>query len=183
MKNNLLIIARAARLLAKLRAPINVWKDKSQEGEHYEHNNVVTEKPDRISQLFYNLCRGHALICGRVQINQEDIKLIVELAIDSAPPIRAKLFRKLLEKEGKMLTTQVEVVLECSKPTALKEMETLKLLGLAYITTDNPKGFGEPEKIINLNQEFDWFLSEECKKIRGLPLPERQCTLSDLANY
>ncbi len=179
MKNNLLIIARAARLLAKLRGTINVWKDKSQDGE-YEHNNVVVEKPDRINQLFYNLCRAHALVNDRKQINKDDLRLIIELVIDSAPPVRAKLFRKLLEKEGKMRTTEVEVVLQCSKPTALKEMETLKLLGLAYITTDSSKGFGEEGKIINLNQDFDWFLSEECLSIRGLPLPERQRTMADL---
>ena len=182
-KDYLMIVSRCARLLAKLRGVINVWKDRSQEGENYEYTEPVIEKPDRINQLFYNLCRGHALVNDRTQINEDDLKLIIELAIDSAPPIRAKLFRKLLEKEGKMLTTQVEVVLECSKPTALKEMETLKLLGLAYITTDDAKGLGEPGKIINLNPDFDWFLSEECKEIRGLPLPERQRTLSDLANH
>lgn len=180
MNNNLLIIARAAKLLAKLRGTINVWKDKSQEGEHYEHNNVIAEKPDRINQLFYNLCRGHALVNDRTQINRDDLKLIIELAIDSAPPVRTKLFRKLLEKEGKMRTTQVEVALECSKPTALKEMETLKLLGLAYITTEDLNGFGQEEKIINLSGDFDWFLSEECKEIRGLPLPDKQRTLADL---
>lgn len=179
-KEYLLIIARAAKLLARLRGTINVWKDKSQEGENYEHNNVVIEKPDRINQLFYNLCRGHTLVDGRTQINKDDLKLIIELAIDSAPPVRAKLFRKLLEKEGKMKTTEVEVALNCSKPTALKEMETLKLLGLAFITSDEKEGFGQEAKVINLASDFDWFLSEECKEIRGLPLPDKQRTLSDL---
>lgn len=180
MKNNLLIIARAAKLLARLRGTINVWKDKSQEGEKYEHNNVVIEKPDRINQLFYNLCRGHALVNDRTHINEDDLKLIIELVIDSAPPIRAKLFRKLLEKNGKMRTTEVEVALQCSKPTALKEMETLKLLELAYINTENDKGFGQEEKIINLSSDLEWFLSEECKEIRGLALPDKQRTLAEL---
>ena len=88
-----LVIARCARLLAKLRGVINVWKDRSQDGESYDYTHPVIEKPDRINQLFYNLCRGHALAGGRIQINKHDLRLIVELSIDRSPTVRAKLFR------------------------------------------------------------------------------------------
>ena len=183
-KEYLKIIVRCAKLLARLRGTITVWKDRSYEKkEDYQHNNVLIEKPDRINQLFYNLCRGYALVNSRMQINKDDLRLIIELAIDSGPPIRARLLRKLLEKEGKMKTTEVEVALNCSKPTAHKEMETLKLLGLAYIPLEDSNKYSQEEKIINLNKDFDWFLSEECKEIRGLPLPDRQHTLSDLVNH
>lgn len=177
---NLKIIARCAKLLSKLRGTINIWKDNSQSGEIYDYTNVVIEKPDRINQLLYNLCRGHALACGRTYINHEDLKLAIEISIDSAPNVRANLFRTLLEKEGKLKTTQIEVALKCSKPTALKEMEKLKILGVAFVNNLNPTD--ESEKEIKLISELEWFLSEECKKIRGLPLPERQRTLSDLVN-
>jgi 5S rRNA maturation endonuclease (ribonuclease M5) len=177
---NLRIIARCAKLLAKLRGTINVWKDSSQNGESYDHTNLVIEKPDRINQLLYNLCRGHALACGRTSINHEDLKLAIEISIDSAPNVRANLIRKLLEKEGKLKTTQIEVALGCSKPTALKEMEKLKILGVVYVSSLSATD--ESEKEIKLISELEWFLSEECKKIRGLPLPQRQRTLSDLVN-
>ena len=177
---NLKIIARCAKLLAKLRGTINIWKDKSQEGETYDHTNVVIEKPDRINQLLYNLCRGHALATGRDYINAEDLKLAIEVATDSAPNVRANLFRTLLEKEGKLKTTQIEVALRCSKPTALKEMEKLKVLGVAYVSDLSPSD--ESGKEIKLCSEFEWFLSEECRKIRGLPLSQRQLTVSDLVN-
>ena len=177
---NLKIIARCAKLLSKLRGTINVWKDSSQNGETYDHTNVVIEKPDRINQLLYNLCRGHALACGRTNINDEDLKLAIEITIDSAPNVRANLIRNLLEKEGKLKTTQIEVALKCSKPTALKEMEKLKLLGVAYVSDLSPTD--DSEKEIKLISELEWFLSEECKRIRGLSLPERQYTLSDLVN-
>ncbi len=177
---NLKIIARCAKLLSKLRGTINIWKDNSQSGETYDYTNVVIEKPDRINQLLYNLCRGHALACGRTYVNHEDLKLAIEISIDSAPNVRANLFRTLLEKEGKLKTTQIEVALKCSKPTALKEMEKLKILGVAFVNNLNPAD--ESEKEIKLISELEWFLSEECKKIRGLPLPERQRTLSDFVN-
>lgn len=178
-----IIIARCAQLLAKLRGVINIWKDKSEDGEVYNYTQPVIEKPDRINQLFYNLCRGHALVCGRTQINQEDLRLIVELAVDSAPTIRAKLFRKLLENEGTITTSEVMSALNCSRPTALKEMEALKILGLGYLTDESYGNVGEPEKNLHLIKGFKWFLSDECKKIRGIPLPPKepkQDTLADL---
>ncbi len=177
---NVKIIARCAILLSKLRGTINIWKDSSQSGEAYDHTNVVIEKPDRINLLLYNLCRSHALACGRTYINHEDLKLAIEITIDSAPNVRANLIRKLLEKEGELKTTQIEVTLKCSKPTALKEMEKLRLLGVVYVK--DLSLLDDSEKEIKLISELEWFLSEECRKIRGLPLPERQYTLSDLVN-
>ena len=167
-KEHKIIIARCARLLAKLRGVINVWKDKSLDGEAYDYTQPVIEKPDRINQLFYNLCRGHAVVCGRKQIISDDLRLIVELAIDSAPTIRAKLFRKLLENNGVMKTNIVESALNCSKPTALKEMEALKILGVCNQTQESDGLVGEPEKILHLSEDFHWFLTDECRLIRKL---------------
>lgn len=180
-----IIIARCAKLLAKLRGVINVWKERWVDNEEYGYNPPTIEKPDRINQLFYNLCRGHALICGRTQINQEDLKLIVELAIDSSPTTRAKLFRKLLESNGVMKTGAVEIALQCSPPTALKEMETLRILGVAHISQSSDGYAGGQEKTLNLSEDFMWFLTDECKAIRGLPtIPKprvaEQNTLTDL---
>ena len=175
-----LVIARCAGLLAKLRGVINVWKDRWQDGEVYEHTRPVIERPDRINQLFYNLCRGHALVCGRTQINHDDLRLIVELAVDSAPTTRANLFRKIIDSDGAMKTGEVMVALNCSRPTALKEMEELKILGVCNISQDSCGDVGEPEKTINLSEGFKWFLSDECKTIRGIPLPIRQGTMADL---
>lgn len=179
-QENKLIIARCAQLLAKLRGVLNVWKERWVDGEEYGYNPPTIEKPDRINQLFYNLCRGHALVSGRTQIDQSDLKLIIELAIDSAPPTRAKLFRTLLESNGVMKTSEVEDALQCSKPTALKEMETLKILGICNITQDSYGEVGEPEKTLNLSDSFKWFLSDECKTVRGIPLPLKQDTMADL---
>jgi len=169
----MLIIVRCAKLLAKLRGVINAWKDRSQEGEVYDYSLPVIEKPDRINQLFYNLCRGHALICGRQQINKEDLRLIIEIAIDSCPTVRASIFRKLLEHNGVLTTTQVMNALGYSRTTALKEMEVLKILGIVSTTQESHGYVGEPEKEIRLSEEFSWFLSDECHEIRGLsPLPK-----------
>jgi len=172
-----IIITKCAKLLAKLRGVINVWKEKSYDGDEYNYNRPVIERPDRINQLFYNLCRGHALVCGRTQIIQEDLRLIVELAIDSAQVIRSKLFRELLKNNGEMITNEVMFALDCSRPTALKEMEALKILGVCNITQDSYGMVGEPEKVLHLDKDFNWFLSDECRQIRGI---SKQSILQDL---
>lgn len=165
------IIARCARLLACLRGVINLWKERGEDGTEYSYTTPTIEKPDRINQLFYNLCRGHALVNSRTQLIKDDVRLAVELAIDSAPTVRTRLFRELLELGGEICTTEVEAVLNCSKPTALKEMETLKILGVCTIRQESQGNVGEPEKIMKLDERFAWFLSDECKQMRGL-MPE-----------
>ena len=68
-----------------------------------------------------------------------------------------------------MKTSEVETCLGSTKPTALKEMETLKILGIATITAESEGHVGEPEHRISLHKDFVWFVSEECRSIRGLP--------------
>lgn len=166
-----LIISRCASLLAKLRGVVQIWKD-GQNDTEFQYQIPVIERADRINQLFYNLVRGHALIAGRDYINNDDLRLIVELAIDSAPTTRSKLLRTIIRRNGSMKTNEVEKLLDCSKPTAIKEMKTLEFLGLCK----NDDLVGESEFTIKLNDKFTWFISDECKAI------QKPSTPSDLLN-
>lgn len=163
-KECLLIIARCAMLLAKLRAPINVWKDKAIDGQEYTSTTPVIEKPDRINQILYNFARGHAFATGRTQITHEDLSVILNVTFDSAPTTRTNLFHILLENNGKATTNLISKSLHCSDETARKEMEALKILGLVDLSED-AGSIGRPEKTITLKTEFQWFISEECKKL------------------
>lgn len=178
------VIARCAKLLAKLRGVISVWKEKKHDdGEiDFDYTPPIIENPDRISMLFYNLCRGHAVATGRQQIGVEDLRLIVELAIDSAPTTRANLFRELIDHGGSMTTSQIELSLDCSKPTALKEMRTLEALGVCEIKEVKSGQVGQPENRISLKSDFEWFCSNECRNIRGVAHLPMQDTLSDLVD-
>jgi len=162
------IFGCCARLLSRFAGVIHLWKETGEDGVEYKLTTPTNRKPDRINQLFYNLCRGHAVVNGRKQLTKDDVRLAVELAIDSAPTIRTRLLRALFEMGGEICTTEVEEVLRCSKPTALKEMETLKILGICSIHQESQDRVGEPEKIMKLNDGFAWFLSDECNQMRGL---------------
>ncbi len=173
------VIARCAKLLAKLRGVISIWKEKRQDDGaiDFDYTPPVIENPDRISILFYNLCRGHAVLMGRHQIDVSDLRLIVELAVDSAPTTRADLFRVLIDNGGKMSTSQIETQLDCSKPIALKEMRTLEALGVCKVTELKTGMVGQPECQIELREDFEWFLSDECRQIRHV-----ENTASDSVN-
>jgi predicted transcriptional regulator len=156
------VIARCAELLAVLRGAIQMWQ--SEHDGSVSHNMPVIEQPDRINCLLYNLARGHALLCGRTQLEKADLASVLEVTFDSAPTIRSKVFRGLLEHDGTLKTSQVEKLLRCSKPTALKEMEALAVLGVADKTEADPE-YGRPEHELRLAEKFEWFANDECKAL------------------
>lgn len=166
----LIIVARIAKLLARLRGSINAWKEKWDNAE-YDHTVPIKEMPDRLNQLLYNCARGHATVCGRSEITEEDIGMILRVALDSAPPNRIKTFHSLLDNGGTISTNDLIEKIKCSRPTALKEMEILKILELVEIEGDDEESVGRPEKIMRLKKDFEWFLSEECFKLRGQEKP------------
>jgi predicted transcriptional regulator len=157
------VIARCAELLASLRGAIQIWQ--SEPDGSVSHSVPLVEQPDRINCLLYNLARGHALLCRRTQLAPADLAPVLEVTFDSAPTIRSKVFRSLLEQNGTLKTSQVEKLLRCSKPTALKEMEALAVLGIAD-KTEGDAEYGRPEHELRLAQKFQWFTTDECNGLR-----------------
>ncbi len=160
------VIARCARLLAALRGAINVWHT-DEGGEKLSHSVPVIEKPHRINCLLYNLARAHALICGRCQVTDEDLWPVLDVTFDSAPTIRARVFRALIEAGGTLNTADVVKLLRCSPPTARKEMGALCVLGVVDKTTEGDGEPGHPETRIRLASVFSWFGSEDCRRLMG----------------
>ena len=158
----LLVIARCAELLASLRGTIQIWR--SDDDDSLGHSIPVIEQPDRINCCLYNLARGHALLCGRRQITQEDLWPVLEVTFDSASTSRSKLFRHLIEKDGKLETPDVETLLKCTAPTARREMEALVILGVV-----DKLEFTGHATVITLADRFNWFVEDECCELRGKP--------------
>lgn len=166
LEDCMLIITRCANLLSKLRGSINVWKEEYGQLDEYSYQEPIIEMPDRISQVLYNLARGHALICGRTNISHDDLGIILNITFDSAPLSRSRLFRVLIENKGEISTDDLMGKINCSRPMALKEMETLKILGLVDLVESGISMVGRPTKIMTLKPEFSWFIGEECKFIQ-----------------
>jgi hypothetical protein len=167
-KDCLAIISRCANLLARLRGAINVYMPDNASGESgYKHHQPIVEKPSRINRLFYNLARGHAVVAGRSQVTREDLAVILRLAFDSAPFERANLFKLLLEKKGELSADDIESLMNVSNPTALAEMEKLKILGICTIVDLGRGEKGRPHRRLCLEDDLAWFLSDECRNLLG----------------
>jgi 5S rRNA maturation endonuclease (ribonuclease M5) len=158
------VVADCACLLASLRGAINVYRLEPADGEEkLSHSVPVIEKADRINCLFGNLTRAHALICGRPQLTEDDLWPVLEITFDSAPPTRAKIFRHLIEKGGRLTTKEIEKLLRCATGTALREMEALSVLGI--VDKQGKDEAGRPGASITLTENFAWFTSEECSSL------------------
>jgi len=162
------IVARCAKLLAHLRGTVNVWAEEDDGETKHQHTNTIIEKPTRINQLLYNLARGHALLCGRTIITNEDMWPIIEVTMNSAMYNRIRLLQAIMDCGGTATTDVIETALGCSNPTALKEIETLRILEVLDVEDHHLAKAGRPEKIATLKKEFEWFISEECTKLRQM---------------
>ncbi|MDO8468154.1 MAG: toprim domain-containing protein [Candidatus Peribacter sp.] len=159
------VIGRCAQLLSRLRGQVQVYREKWDGDDKQEmgHTIPVVEKPDRVNQCLYNLARGHALAMGRMKINEEDIRLVLTLTYDSAPGHRAHLFRELVRRGGTLKTGEIEEFLHCSNPTALKEMATMRVLGVVDEIGGDAVNC-DPSKKIVLKADLRWFLGDECRR-------------------
>ncbi len=163
-KDVLRIIVRLARLLSSLRAVVNVWETEGSGGTEYSYAAPVKENPDRAQNALYNLVRGHALTCGRTQITMDDLEIVIAVTLSSASRERTTLFDTLLAHKGECTAADLMVAMNCSKPTALKTMKELNIIGL--VDEYEKESRTKPEKAVILKNEFNWFLSDEFTRLR-----------------
>ena len=160
----LIEIAKIAKLLASLRGVINVWEEENHDLENpnkkLNYTMPVIEKPDRINQLLYNLARGHAVACGRRTIMDKDVVIVLKVALSSAPIDRVRLLKILIDGKDQLTADDIMNELEVSRPTALKLMKKLVLLGIAY-----EDDFRKKVKGIALCQDLKWLRSERFRRL------------------
>jgi hypothetical protein len=92
----MLRLADYAKVLARLRGTISVWREGSGDQETYNFSTPVIEGPQRALSLLYALARGHALLHGRRQLDAADIPLAARAALESTPNDRRAVMRVLL---------------------------------------------------------------------------------------
>jgi hypothetical protein len=155
-------IVKTANLVSRARSVVSVWRERETE---YNYNRPIIEHPPRLSNILYNLTRAHAIIQGRASINEDDLKVIIEVGLSSLPDDRRQVLDLLLKKSKDEWTETNEIVqaLSISKPTALAIMQTFKVLGI--VEYDDP-GLQQSHRI-KLKRDFEWFLTDEFRDLRG----------------
>jgi len=155
-------IVNIANLVARARSVVSVWREKDSE---YNYNQPTIEHPYRLSRILYNLARAHAIIQGRNQINEDDLKVIIEVGLSSMPDDRRQVLNLLLQASpGEDIETgDLTKKLGVSEPTARAIMQTLDVLGI--VDLDKP-GMGKSYRI-KFKEDFGWFLSDDFRGLRG----------------
>lgn len=161
-------IRRLAILLAHLRQPAITWDSKDGQGSDYAYSVSLVENADRAYTLLKNVGRGHALLTGRNYLAVEDVPLIIKIVLSTAHIDRVKIFDLLLNHNGELNTNIIMQSLNVSKPTALKTMLELKIIGLVDKSEDvYDENVNNKVRHIYLNKErYSWFLSDDFKKLR-----------------
>jgi hypothetical protein len=168
--NALEIIIKLAHLLASLRGYAVTWETKDTQGSGYAYATPSIEHPTRAITSLANLAKGHALLEGRTHIDMRDIPIIIKTVLSTAPVERVMIFDLLLNSNGELTASDIENFLNISKPTALRTMTELKILGLVNLTQESESS--NSLKTIKLKKEFEWFLSGEFKRLRQGFVPE-----------
>lgn len=153
-------ISKIAIMLARFRGSVGIWEQSDSvfgTKNKLSHKIPEIEQPDRINQIMFNLALSSAVTNGRDYINSQDIKMTLKVALESAPYHRTKLLKFLVKNNGHVTSEEVEKMFGCSRPTALKEMEFLAVLGLAHKHT-SPAGTE-----LFLEQKFRWLQKAEKK--------------------
>ena len=143
------IIAKAALMLKSLRGTIDP-KDAT---------NTIFEEPTRLTQSFYNICRGYALMHDRTHIIINDVESVLAVMLDSAPPERKKLLLALLEQNGEIDADQYMEISKHSHKRVLDEFTNFEILNIAEFIQDNAV------KKIKLKPEFSWLLNKKILKM------------------
>jgi hypothetical protein len=157
-------IARLSLLIAHLRGVVDTWETQGTQGSDYAYAPPIIEEPDRAATQLYNLARGHALIEGRNYLTMADIPLLVKVVLSTAPIGRATVFDLLLQKQGKLLSSDIRTGLQFSRPTVLRAMTELMVLGL--VDDDQEGDHDNSPKSIELKDQFRWCLGRTFRQLR-----------------
>lgn len=155
-------IALLAQTLSKLRGSIPTYQTAHSGGSNYNYESPVIEDPQRALVSLYNLARGHAVLYGRNFITRDDLRVIVAIVFSSAAKERIEMFRLLIQNNGEINTEEFARKTNVSKPTALKNMKELFLVGLADEIKE--PSITKSIKAIKIKEFCNWFLTDEFKK-------------------
>jgi hypothetical protein len=164
-------IGNVALLGSILRAPVDVRQERCDDQNLY-YFSPRKEGPMRLAMSLYNFCRAHALICGRMTLDREDIPMALRLVVDSVPIERVHIINMLINKPEGVTTSEVEEALECSKPTALFRMKEFASLGIARFDDLAIGKVGRSEKTLILKSEFYWLKRKQFREYRKNTHPQ-----------
>lgn len=159
-------VVQVAKIVTRLRGKVNLVVKEFGGQQETNFTTPIIEEPARCIQSLYTLMRGRALLQGRRQVSLEDLPVVFDVALSSAPWERLLAFSYLLGKK-EVVAYDLEVNLKCSRNKALMTMRTLETLGLVDlhhkpVMTSGGQQLGYS---MTLKPEFKWFQSNDFKTL------------------
>jgi uncharacterized protein YktA (UPF0223 family) len=138
-------VVKAARMLKYLRGTID--------------DPAIFEEATRLTQSFYNICRGYALMHDRTHIIFNDVESVLAVMLDSAPAERKKLLLTLLKQNGEIGADQYMEISKHGHKRVLDEFTNFETLNIVDLIQDSSV------KKIKLKPEFSWLLDKKILKM------------------
>lgn len=181
-KNIIQIIVRLGKLLARLRGNVTTFYTENTQGSNYGYSTPIREDPERAMTQLRNLAKAHAVSRGRTYLTMDDIPLLIKVVLSTASRERTMIFDLILAGDGKMTTNQIVKSLNISSSTALRTMAELKALELVSGNFGNEdylyegiENYSNEQYKITLHPDFEWFLTDEFRKLREGYIPKGEC--------
>lgn len=166
-------IVVVAEFVARARSKVAVWDSTNKDVKTgRDFSQPLLEGPHRLTSVLYSLARAHAVISGRQCIINEDVAFVIEIALSSMPNDRRQVIDLLLREPGDKKTsergtvdsTEIKECLTISKPTAIKLIEQLALLGIG----DKIEGTSDTPHALVLKRRYAWFNTEQFAEYREM---------------
>lgn len=174
-------ISIIAEFTARCRSKVAVWESRSNNSEGgKDFAQPLLEGPQRLATILYALGRSHALVSGNRQLSESDIPLIIEVALSSMPNDRRQVIDLLLSAPftlkpspaGVVTSSEITDCLKISRPSAIKVIDELALLGIGH----KRLGIGNQPVSLELDAAFNFLLSEAFSDYRRIWRPEPEET-------
>lgn len=143
-------LTRWARFVSHGRAEIKYEKC------GYEWEPVSASRPEgpwKIVNYFKELTRAHAVIHGRKKVTAADLEVVSTVAVSSIPIHLRPIVRKL-RQDGSVTSRECCQIQNVSKPTAIRYLTEMELLGLGKLTKGDVSK-SQPDTLTP-SPEFSW---------------------------
>lgn len=169
-------IIKLSILLQHLRCIAITWHTEGTQESDNGYSVSQPEDPRRAIAVLQNLARGHALLTGRNYITLEDISIIVKTVLSTAQIERVSALYLLIDNGGDVSTDDLMECLGVSRPTALRTMAELRVIGLVEEYERKEDTEYQYTKHIRMKDNFSWFLSPEFNRLREgfVPVDNRE---------
>ncbi len=144
------MLAGYAQVMARMRAAFRI----TEVHDDKKYIAPVQESEYRIIIMFRYIVRSLALMNGRREVSEDDLRFLRHIALSSMPEQRRKVLNALLEVGSEASTQDLLERVKMSKPTLLEYMEEIGHLGVCSFL----KGSNDETSYLSLNKDFLFLL-------------------------